>query len=466
VRTRTLHTSSSVPGTSMRGAGHLSGAAGRLFFLIPHAIICLVPHMNRVHSCGVVSPKKALAESMARKRPYLVLKIAPTSFFADYGCHVRILEEARVLHKLGHQVTICTYNNGADLDGLTIRRILPLPFQRSVNIGTDKQKIVMDALLAFTCLRVTWAIRPDVIHAHLHEGALLGWAAGLTRRVPLVFDFQGSMASEMVDRHFLRRDGKFFEPVRRLEALIDRLPRAIITSTQHAANLLEREFDCPADRVHVIQDRVNADEFLPRWHAGHAASTAALKAGLGIPPDRHVIAYLGLLAEYQGIFLLLDAARYLLAERGRNDLHFLIMGYPAEDYYRGMAAEMGLAGHTTFTGRVPYSQAPRYLALGDVAVSPKISDTEGSGKLLNYMAVGLPTVAFDLPVNHEFLGPHGVYAETGNPLALAEAIVHVVDHPNEAQAQARALRARAEQDYSWDDAGRRIVQVYDQVCAR
>src|SRR5262245_58068236 len=26
--------------------------------------------------------------------PYRVLMIAPTSFFADYGCHVRILEEA------------------------------------------------------------------------------------------------------------------------------------------------------------------------------------------------------------------------------------------------------------------------------------------------------------------------------------------------------------------------------------
>jgi hypothetical protein len=30
----------------------------------------------------------------------------------------------------------------------------------------------------------------------------------------------------------------------------------------------------------------------------------------------------------------------------------------------------------TFTGKVPYFEAPRYLALGDVAVSPKISATE------------------------------------------------------------------------------------------
>lgn len=48
---------------------------------------------------------------------YRVLMIAPTSFFADYGCHVRILEEARILKKLGCRVTICTYHNGRNLPG-------------------------------------------------------------------------------------------------------------------------------------------------------------------------------------------------------------------------------------------------------------------------------------------------------------------------------------------------------------
>ena len=41
--------------------------------------------------------------------------IAPTSFFSDYGGHIRILEEARVLQKLGHHVTILTYYLGRDL---------------------------------------------------------------------------------------------------------------------------------------------------------------------------------------------------------------------------------------------------------------------------------------------------------------------------------------------------------------
>ena len=71
--------------------------------------------------------------------------------------------------------------------------------------------------------------------------------------------------------------------------------------------------------------------------------------------------------------------------------------------------------------------APHHQALGDVAVSTKISATEGSGKLLNYMALALPTVAFDTPVSREYLDKWGVYAERGNPAALAEALGSILE---------------------------------------
>ena len=82
-----------------------------------------------------------------------------------------------------------------------------------------------------------------------------------------------------------------------------------------------------------------------------------------------------------------------------------------------------MADHTTFTGKVPYHQARDYLALGDVAVAPKLSATEGSGKILNYMAMGLPTVAFDTPVSREYLGDVGIYATAGRSRVLAEALL-------------------------------------------
>lgn len=387
--------------------------------------------------------------------------IAPTSFFADYGCHVRILEEARILQKLGHAVTIVTYHSGSDVPGLDIRRTMPIPWRRDAVVGSSPHKLIYDALLSLKVLRVARQCRPDIIHGHLHEGALIGWPVSLLRHVPLVFDFQGSLTSEMVDHQFLRRDGPFFGPMRRLEEFIDRLPAAIITSTEYTASLCVTEYGCRPEVIHPVPDAVNADIFRPGLLS--ESERRARKAALGIPPDRRVVVYLGLLAEYQGTDLLVRAAARLLAER--PNVHFLIMGYPGPHRYQHLAEQLGIAHHVTLTGRIPYAQAPEMLALGDVAVAPKLSATEGSGKLLNYMAMALPTAAFDTPVNHEYLGPDGVYAPRGDVDGLASAMRRLLDDPERATAIGRRLRERAITCYSWEAAGRRIVEIYEHVMA-
>jgi glycosyltransferase involved in cell wall biosynthesis len=400
---------------------------------------------------------------MPSRRSYRVLMIAPTSFFSDYGCCVRIREEARALQELGHEVVIVTYYKGRDVAGLTIRRTLPLPWHTHYEVGASRHKVAFDAFLGLTTLGALLRRRPDVIHAHLHEGALIGGVLGRLRGVPLVFDFQGSMTGEMVDHHFLNPNGVLYHPLRRLEWAIDRLPQAIITSSHHAADVLAGEFGCGDGRVFTVPDCVNADFFYPR-RPGDAADVAALKASLGIPPDRPVVAYLGLLAEYQGTGLLLQAAVRL--RREMPDVHFLIMGYPGETFYRQQTAQLGLADHVTFTGKIPYDEAPRYLALGDVAVSPKISATEGSGKLLNYMAMALPTAAFDTSVHREYLGEDGVYAAVGDAAGLAAALRQLLTDGQAAAERGARLRARALAEYTWEQAGAQIQHIYDLVGAR
>ncbi len=390
-----------------------------------------------------------------------MLMIAPTSFFADYGCHVRILEEARVLHKLGHDVTIATYHSGNNVAGLDIERTMPLPWWREAVVGSSPHKIVYDVLLSLKVLRAAWRCQPDVIHGHLHEGALIGWPVGLLGRVPLVFDFQGSLTSEMVDHRFLREGGPFFGPMRRLEELINRLPAAIITSTQHAADLCVAEYGCRPEIIHPVPDAVNADVFRPGLLS--EAERRVRKEALGIPAERRVVVYLGLLAEYQGTDLLVRAAARLLAHR--PDVHFLIMGYPGRHRYQHLAEQLGIADHITLTGRIPYEQAPEALALGDIAVAPKLSATEGSGKLLNYMAMALPTAAFDTPVSREYLGEDGVYAPRGNVDGFAAAMRQLLDNPDQATARGRRLRQRAIAKYSWDEAGQRLVEIYERVMA-
>jgi glycosyltransferase involved in cell wall biosynthesis len=107
-----------------------------------------------------------------------------------------------------------------------------------------------------------------------------------------------------------------------------------------------------------------------------------------------------------------------------------------------------------------YRHAPLYLSLGDVAVSPKFSATEGSGKVLNYMAMGQPVVAYDTPVHREYLGDAGVYVPPGDVDAFAGAIRELLADRARRQELGRALRQRAASYYSWDVAGRRIDAVY------
>ena len=392
--------------------------------------------------------------------PYNILMIAPTSFFGDYGCHVRILEEARVLNRRGQRVTIVTYYKGRDLPGLNIVRTRPTPWHADYEVGSSRHKLAFDALLVWTALKTARRLKPDLIHAHLHEGALIGRAVSAVTGAPLVFDYQGSLTAEMLDHHFVRAGGKREWFWHTLERTIDRLPRAILTSSRHSADLLRAASGHGADRVVALPDSVDTDFFRPRTDADQA-DIATLKAQWGIPPDRLVLVYLGLLARYQGTGHILEAAQRVIA--AQPNAHFLMMGYPGVAEYHARAAQLGLTQHVTFTGRVPYEDAARYLRLGDVALAPKLSLTEGAGKILNYMACGLPTVAFDTPQAHEYMAQSGTYAERGNTAALADRMLGLLADAGRRQTLGAALRTRAMQRFSLDDAASRILAVYDAV---
>ena len=150
----------------------------------------------------------------------------------------------------------------------------------------------------------------------------------------------------------------------------------------------------------------------------------------------------------------------------RPRTHFLVMGYPGLERYRRQAYDLQILDYVTFTGRVPYEQMPLHLALADVAVSAKLSQTEANGKLLDYMAMGLPTVAYETPVAREILGDLGVYAPPGDVAALARALETLLDHRQRRADLGPALRRRVAQEFTWEVAGRRLAGIYDSLPAR
>ena len=390
-------------------------------------------------------------------RPLNIVMLAPTAFFSDYGCHVRIYEEARTLQERGHRARIFTYHRGRDLPGLDIVRFPSTPGGGRYAMGSSWHKLLFDALLLARAA-LTQRQPPDLIHAFLHEGALVGRVLARLWNAPLVFDYQGSLTGEMIDHGFLPAGSPMFRRLLGLEKHINNLPEAIVTSSVHAARLLRDRFECGCPLIHTVPDCVDAR----RFSRPDPAQTLRLRQTLGLPASGRIVGYLGKLATYQGTDLLLQAAAVLHARS--RDVHFLIMGYQVVEAYRAKAEALGIGQYVHFTGRVPYEQAPQYLALANVAVAPKVSETESNGKLLNYMALGLPTVAFDTPVAHEYLGAWGRYAAR-SPHGLAEALEQTLEEAGAAEVGVQ-LRERAITRYSWEQAGERLEQVYRLVLSR
>ncbi len=384
-----------------------------------------------------------------------VLSIAPTSFFGDYGCHVRILEEARALKALGHEVTILTYFKGKDVSGFRTIRTGPTPWHGDYEVGSSRHKLAFDALLAIRLARVLARNRFDVIHGHLHEGALIGSIIARPWRIPVCFDYQGSLTSEMLDHGFLKHGTKALGLWKRVESLAERLPAQIFTSTINAADTLRSSMPYHT-RIQSLPDGVNHEDFRPDVLTVN--ERGARRASFGLHPEDTVVVFLGLLAKHQGIGCLIEAAARLKAQ-GRN-VKWLVMGYPGVGYWKNVAATYGVLDRIIFTDRIPYANAPKMLALGDIAIAPKLSQTEGSGKILNYMAMALPTVAFNTTAQTELLGHLGVYAPIGDIEQLAARIAELIDQPERRKALGQSARLRVIQQYSWERVGNVLETAY------
>lgn len=382
--------------------------------------------------------------------------LAPTPYFSDRGCHVRIYEEARALAELGHEVCIVTYHLGRDMPykGVRVVRTPPVPWYKKLNAGPSWHKPYLDLLLLWQALLEIPNFRPHLIHAHLHEGALIGSILSRISHLPLLFDYQGSLTGESLNHDFMKPTSLLARIFRGLEAYINRQARHIITSSTAGRLELIHEWAIAPGDVSDLIDGVDITKFRP--HPRHE-----VRQRLGISEDTRLVVYLGLFNRYQGVDLLLEAIQ--IVQTKAPDIHFLLMGYPDEEY-REKAAGMGIGEMITFTGRMDYDQAPYYLSAGDLAVSPKLAKTEANGKLFNYMACGVPTIAFESDINREILGDTGIFVSHGDVTQFAETIVSTIDSGEHCLAALAAqVRQHAVNSHSWLSRSKRLEAIYQKL---
>lgn len=387
-----------------------------------------------------------------------ILMIAPTPFFSDRGCHVRIYEEAQHLVSLGHSVTICTYCLGKDINGIDIRRIFSIPWYKKVSAGPSLHKIYLDFLLLLKSLIVTYQTRPDIIHAHLNEGALIGKICGWLFRIPLVFDVQGKLAEEVEAHEFMNGDPFRHKLIHKLMSITEKLSykaaNTFLVNSNFMAEYIHQSVGIRKESIFVVPD---AADGLHR--SASADEIESLKKRLNIPIDKKIVVYLGLLTEYQGVGLLLRVVKSITEKR--DDIHFLIMGYPNVEKYKKISDELNISQYITFTGRISYWEIYKYLALGTIAVAPKFLESgEGNIKVYNYIAAGLPTVVFDYPVNREILGDLGMYARPKDVNSLEGYLTKLLDDKQVRDRLVEKLKAIDIDQYRWENSVHKLLQAY------
>jgi glycosyltransferase involved in cell wall biosynthesis len=387
---------------------------------------------------------------------YRVLMIAPTPFFADRGCHVRILGEVHALTEAGCTVTLCTYHNGRDVPGVRTVRIPHVPWYTKLEAGPSHHKYYLDLMLLGRSLATGLRERPDVVHAHLHEGAFIGRFVSAALRRPMVFDYQGSLTDELAAHGYARPGGPVLKAMGAVERWVDAGAAMVLCSTTRASERLRQRLG--NKRVTTVLDGVDASVFKPLSEAERVAA----RRRFALAPDGVTAVFVGVLAPHQGIDLLLEHLGPALDAVPR--LQVVIAGFPNESYRR-RAAHLRLGDRLMFTGRLPHEETASLCACADIALTPKVSATEGNLKVANYLACGLPVVAFDTPVNHELAGELGVYAPLGDGPAFVEALVALARAPERRAALGAQGRRRAVQSLSWQHRAEQLVDVYRAVGA-
>ncbi len=389
-----------------------------------------------------------------------ILFIAPTPFFSDRGTHIRILEEALALEKRGHQITLVTYHIGRDVKteiktNIDIRRILRLLFwYKKLEAGPDWQKIILDILLIRKTFYLARRQKPDIIHAHLHEGVLIGWIVKnllFWRKIKLVADFHGSLVKEMVSHSYLRSGflKKIFQSV---ENFINRLGDYAICSSPENTQVVSQARG--GRKIDTVLDGAGTSYY------ANILSKKELRRELELPQEKIIVVYTGALAENKGVGYLLEAIECILQQDKR--VYFLIGGFPAK-HIEKFIREKNFTQSMRLVSPLNYFDLPKILAASDIAVDPKDSETrQASGKILQYMAAGLPVVCFDRLVNREYLKEGGEYAVEVNGKYLAKSILTLANN-----AQLRELKGKINKkrslDFSWGVTADKIEKIYKKL---
>ncbi len=297
------------------------------------------------------------------------------------------------------------------------------------------------------------AFRPDVVLSVSSYCNFSALHAARKRRIPYVAFVDGPLEYEysLFYKEYYRYPllGKW------LEGLVLRGADQVICVSEILKGFLIR-YGLPANKVHAIPNGIDPEAFKP------SAPDPEILARYDLQ-GRVVVGYVGSFQFFSDRRAFIDLAKALCVNN--PEVRFLFVGEGAiGGELRRMAEESGIGGRTIFTGMVPHSEVPRYLSAMDILISPYRDDYlfyGSSMKLLEYMAVGKPTVITALGQIKELVhdGCNGMLYEPGDYRAMAAKLETLARDRELRRAMGMRARETVQRDWTWERQASRVAAV-------
>jgi len=377
------------------------------------------------------------------------------SFFKGSVVHVK--EVIMGLRKLGHHVTLIAPALGKIEYADCFYNIYPNAINLIKFLGLKKKSYFISSVVLFLYL---FKVIPqsEVTYAREFYAVLVALLPHLLFKKKLVFEINGLASEEQKLRgdSFMNRIFSFF--IKQAEMLAAKCSNLVVSVTPQISSYLMGHFHCRSDKIKVIQNGVNISSFYP------IRDITVLKKSrkeVGIEEDERVVAFVGNIAPWQGVNILIESAFRLLDKNER--LKFLIVGDGLLKRTLVKKAKDSKWGEKIiFLGMRPYEEIPFLINIADICVAPFINERNRKTgvsplKIFEYMACGKPVVSSRIE-GLEFIEKEyaGQLAEPDDAVSLAKALQDLLTNTKMRIEMGRRSLEIAREKFSWDS---RVVEI-------
>jgi glycosyltransferase involved in cell wall biosynthesis len=355
------------------------------------------------------------------------------------GIHIR--EMIRAFRGLGHEVRVIgPVGESAPQTSPKSRRLAAV--KRAIPGALFELAEIAYSGYAF-CMTLWESLRfrPDFIYERYMAFNVGGVLAGRLGRVPVILEVNAPLALERTT-----------EPDEKLifRGLATRMERwapahatcAVVVSTPLKTYL--ESIGVPVGKCTVMPNGVDPVRFMPR------EKDPTLMSQTGIRPDQIVVGFTGVLRPWHGLDLLLQAIAAMAA--GGLPVFLLVVGDgPYRKPLERLVGELGLKDRVAVTGRIAHDRVPDYVALFDIAVSPRATFYASPMKVIEYMALGKPVVVPRTPNFLDFIddGVNGATFADGDADELARTLMTLCRSPDLRATLGLKARQKVEARLNW-----------------